>query len=55
MTLNSAALDGKLRDRSPKQVCFNQSVCSIDFFCIRLPSGLLPVLGPLEAVHDSYT
>ena len=25
------------------------------FFSIRLPSGLLPVLGPLEAVHDSYT
>ena len=25
------------------------------FFCIRPPLGLLPVLGPQEAVHDSYT
>ena len=25
------------------------------FVIIRPPLGLLPVLGPLEAVHDSYT
>ena len=25
------------------------------FFSIRFPPGLLPVLGPLEAVRDSYT
>ena len=27
----------------------------IFLFSIRPPPGLLPVLGPLEAVHDSYT
>ena len=25
------------------------------FFSIRPPSGLLPLLGPPEVVHDSYT